>query len=183
MMRSEVTEVSDGSEAPMGWVRVLLPGIQSGQSAWCEWPTAMLGKGLGLWMPPARGQPCLIDFAEDDELQEEPFVIRAYYDEDWEAPGGDLKQVRLAVSDDITLLIQVGDLRITVTEDVVNFGGANYRLARADLVEARLNALEQAYNSHTHIAATLGGPTSAPAVPATLTQQHQTASTLVKAKE
>lgn len=163
LQRSKVTAVSDGSNAPKGWVKVELRGLgATTESDWVAWPGLFSGDGRGFWLPPKVGTRCTIGFDDSDELNLEPMVLCAYFDEAAVAPGTDLAKPR----------IKLGALEITFNEDDValEIGGATYKLARADKVNSELSTLASAFNNHTHyyvvfVPTPTSTPLSAPVTP------------------
>ena len=82
LQRSRVTAVSDGSNAPKGWVKVALSGLgATTESDWVAWPALMGGDTRGVWLPPKVDTRCVIGFDDSDELNLEPLVLSAYFDE------------------------------------------------------------------------------------------------------
>ncbi|NJK44736.1 MAG: hypothetical protein HC933_11005 [Pleurocapsa sp. SU_196_0] len=151
--RATVSAVSDGGEAPAGWVKVALAN-GSNETDWAEYPQVTRGNGYGLWFPPIIGERVIVDFADEDELLEEPVIVRSSWDEEFTPPSTDLERVVLKLPSDVPVEIQVGNLKLTVLEDKIEIegsGGAWHKLARADRVEARLQALESWAGTHTHV--------------------------------
>jgi hypothetical protein len=187
--RGKISAVSDGNDAPAGWVKVALAS-GSNETDWCEYPQLTHSSGFGLWLPPTVGLPVLVDFADEDEMQEEPLIVRSSYDEETVPPSDDLELVTLKLPEGVPVCIQVGDLKLTMRDSkiVIEAGGSTeYRLARADRVEARLQALESWAGGHTHITTSgafgaitaVGGPTSPPPG----TAANDTATGLARVKE
>jgi Type VI secretion system/phage-baseplate injector OB domain len=151
--RATVSAVSDGGDAPAGWVKVALANGSS-ETDWAEYPQLARGNGYGLWLPPVVGERVIVDFADEDELLEEPIIIRSSWDEENAPPSTDLERVVLKLPSDVPVEIQVGTLKLRILEDRIEIEGSSgawHNLARADKVEARLQALETWAGSHTHV--------------------------------
>ena len=143
LQRSRVTAVSDGSNAPKGWVKVALSGLgATTESDWVAWPALMGGDTRGFWFPPKTDTRCVIGFDDSDELNLEPLVLSAYFDETVKAPGADLAKPR----------IKLGNLEITFNETDVclEIGGSTYKLARADLTKQAIQDVVTTFNAHSH---------------------------------
>ncbi|HEX2864477.1 MAG TPA: phage baseplate assembly protein V [Deinococcales bacterium] len=160
-LRVTVTNVSDGGEAPAGWVKVTLPGVSGeSESGWVEWPSLAVARGFGLWFPPRVGQRALALVDDDDLLMESPLVMHAYWDEDANPPGTNAKAPALKLPADSPFAVQVGSGVLTVFQGTLAWdsgSGSTRKPARSDLVETRLQAIETALagiktaiNSHTH---------------------------------
>jgi Type VI secretion system/phage-baseplate injector OB domain len=144
MRRTQVSAVSDGTDAPKGHVKILLVDLGlSTESDWTPFPGVFGGSGQGIWFPPKVGTRCVYFFADDDEEQRDPIIVCAYYDDVMTHPGDDIVKPAL----------EVGGLRVTLNGSSValEVGGSTYKLARADKVEAEINAIINSFNSHHHL--------------------------------
>jgi phage baseplate assembly protein gpV len=183
IFRTMVSEVSSGAEAPAGWVRVEMPHLGAeAESDWTEWPTFSLGGGFGLWMPPRVGVRCKVAFDDNDELGEDATILQVFYDEEDTAPSTDLEAVQLKIPSGRKLELDVGGVILSIEAGQIRHNGNTYSLARADLVESRLQAIETIFNAHSHSSAVPGFPTSPPLAPITpTTGSNATASGVAKA--
>ena len=150
--RAQVTRVSDGGDAPKGWVRVSFNRAKStSETEWIAWPSLAAGNGFGLYLEPGEGTRCLVFFDDDDELLEDPLIAFANWDEVSKAPEG---QFRLQLP----------------SGGVFEVNGNDHSVSRDDLVQAELKALRtslytliNAYNIHFHTGFGGSNPTVAQA--------------------
>lgn len=152
--RAKVTAVSDGTEAPAGWVKV--EAVSAGaafETDWCAFPALSRGDGFGLWLPPLKDERVLVLFADDDELREQPEIVRSSWDEQNKPPSEDLQRCVLKLPNDVPFEIIIGTAKITFEHNkaTFDFGGTENPFARADKVAKRLSQLEEAHNNHTHM--------------------------------
>ncbi len=187
--RAKVTAVSDGADAPAGWVKVEYTAAgASFETDWCAFPVLSRGDGFGLWLPPVQGERVLVLFDDDDELREEPEVVRSSWDDDYKPPSSNLEKCVLKLPASVPFEVQIGDIKHQFLNNklVIDDGGAAEKLlAIAELVVAEISALRDWAASHTHTVGYGGfgavtsvtSPTSAP--PAV----GNVATTLVAVKE
>lgn len=182
IFRTKVSEVSNNTEAPAGWVRVEMPHLGAeAESDWTEWPSLSLGGGFGLWMPPRVGVRCKVAFDDNDELGEDATILQVFYDEEDTAPSSDLEAVQLKIPSGRKLELDVGGVILSIEGGQIRLNGNTQSLARADLVEGRLQAIEAAFNAHSHLSGFPGNPTGNPITPITpTTSSNATASSVAK---
>ena len=154
--RTRVSEISDGSDAPAGWVRVEMPQLgPEAESDWIEWPSLSIGGGFGVWLPPMVGTRVRVGFDDTDEGQDDP------------SPSTDLKRAVLKLPSDWALSLQVGEVSLEISDGKILLGGDVGWVARADLIVAQINTLISTLNTHVHVAPVVGatGPSTSPATP------------------
>lgn len=141
--RTQVSRVSDGTQAPAGYVKVKLEDLGANtESDWCAWVGVYGASGEGIWFPASVGTRCLVAFADDDDELRDPLILGAYFDEVKTAPSTDLGKPKL----------KRGALQIVLNPDDVclELNGTTYRLARADKVKDQFDADKTWKDSHTN---------------------------------